>query len=137
MVQKDEKLKIVLALLQGLLWGLAATVLVAMIAAGLLSAEKIAEGNMGMVSTLAILLGSATTALITVSKAKQMRFVMCLVAGVVYLLGISGCAAILFDGIKGGLGATTVVILGGVLSVYLLGMKQGKQQKYRVPKVRI
>ena len=137
MVQKDEKLKIVLALLQGLLWGLAVTVLVAMIAAGLLSAEKIAEGNMGMVSTLAILLGSATTALITVSKAKQMRFVMCLVAGVVYLLGISGCAAILFDGIKGGLGATTVVILGGVLSVYLLGMKQGKQQKYRVPKVRI
>ena len=135
MVQKDTRLKIPSALLLGLAVGLTVTGLVAAVTAFLIAGENIQEDGMGVAAMAAILLGALAAALVTVGKVKEMRLVMCLAAGAVYLLGLICCAAILFDGVKGGIGASAAVTFGGSLAVFLIGLNKGKRPKYKVPKL--
>lgn len=137
MLHKESRLKIPSALIMGLVSGVAVSILVAILIAILINAGNIQEGVLDVAAMVAILLGAMTAALVTVGKVKEKRFVMCIAAGAVYLLGLMMIAAVLFDGVKGGIGASAAVVFGGVLAVFLMGMNRGKRPKYKMPKLRL
>lgn len=136
MVKKDSKMKIPLALLFGMGMGLLVSVIVAMLAAGLIAGEKLQETATGWMAMLSLFLGSLTAAVTTVGKVQQMRFAMCISAGASYLVGLFIVSVILFDGVKGGLGASVAVILGGALAAFLVSREHKRKPKYRPMKLR-
>ncbi len=136
MVRKDSRAKIPIALLWGLGSGLGVSVALAMIGAALIAAEKMGETAVGWMAMLAVFLGSATTALVLTGRVKEKRFVMCMLGAAAYLVGLFCMSAVMFDGVKGGVGATAVLVLGGALVTFLLGKERQRKPKYKSPKQR-
>ena len=137
MVRKDGAGKILIALALGLLLGMLVTLTGAAVTAFLISAQKIPVDGIGDAAMLTILLASATAALIVSAKAQGLRIVMCLAGGGVYFLGLLCCGAVLFDGVRGGVFPSFAVTMCGSILIWLLGVKGGRKQKYKVPKMRI
>lgn len=137
MSRREGAAKIPVALLLGLAVGLAVTLIGAVITASLIQSRSIDEDATGLAAMVIILLGAAAASLVTAGKVPQMRLVMCLGGGGIYLLGLLCCAAVLFDGVKAGVLPSLPVIAAGSLAVYLLGMKGSRKPKYKVPKLRI
>ncbi len=137
MVRNDGVGKILITLALGLLLGMLVTLVGAAITASLIGGQKIQADATGYAAMFTILLASATAALIVSAKAQGLRIVMCLVGGGVYFLGLLCCGAALFDGVRGGVFPSFAVIVCGSMLVWLLGVKGGRKQKYKVPKMRI
>ncbi len=135
MVKREGANKIPAALTMALAASMIVTLVGAAIAAWLLEAQTVSEDAVGVCGMLTVLLSAAAAALIAVGKVPQMRLVMCLSGGGIYLLGLLSCGALLFDGVKGGVLPAAAVIGAGCLAVFLAGMRSGRKPKYRIPRL--
>ena len=113
----------------GLVVSLLCTVLGSAIAAWVLATEKIGEGSVGYVAVILLLLSSMFGALASSTCIQQKRLPVCLLSGGVYLLLLFGINALFFQGVYEGVGESALVILAGVLSVAVLGLKGDKRPK--------
>lgn len=131
---KDFSVRIVITLSLASVIGFAVSLLIAGIGAYLIEAETLGvQAESGIVG-VALLLGSSTAAIITVKREQGTRIILCLTGAVCYYLVLLCCGALVFDGIRSGIGMTALVVLCGALAVWLLGMKREKKAKYRLPK---
>ena len=113
----------------GLVVSLLCTVLGSAIAAWVLATEKIGEGSVGYVAVILLLLSSMFGALASSTCIQQKRLPVCLLSGGVYLLLLFGINVLFFQGAYRGVGESALVILAGVLSVAVLGLKGDKRPK--------
>lgn len=133
---KKGQMQLPAALLLALTVGLAVTLAAAVITASLISAETVTPEAVNVGSMAGLLLGSAAAALTAARKVGKLRLPMCMAGAAVYFLGLLCCAALLFDGVKDGVGAAALVVLAGGLVVSLLGLKGEKRPKHKLPKIR-
>ncbi len=134
---KDRKTKIPYALILGPVFGLFVSVLVAVAATILIYTETMQMDQMNVCAMASILLGAMSAAFVTVGKVKGNRLMMCALAGVIYLVALLSTAAIAFDGVKSGIGASVALTFGGVFAVFLMGMNGGKRRRYKSQKIRL
>ena len=113
----------------GLAVSLLCTVLGSAIAAWLLATEKIGEGSVGYITVILLLLCSMLGALASFTSIRQKRLPVCLISGGAYLLLLFGINALFFRGTYSGVGESVLVILAGVLTVAILGLKDTKRPK--------
>ena len=113
----------------GLVVSLLCTVLGSAIAAWVLATEKIGEGSVGYIAVILLLLSSMFGALAFSTCIQQKRLPVCLLSGGVYLLLLFGINALFFQGAYEGVGESALVILAGVLSVAVLGLKGDKRPR--------
>lgn len=123
------------AVLTSLLAGIAITILTAILATTLISMEKLSDNSADILCMVAIVLGSATTAIITAGKLEGSRLVTSLIGGLAYILLLICCGALFFDGVHSGVGPTALVCMAVSGAVGLLGHR-GKKSKYKVPKLK-
>lgn len=103
-----------------------------MIAAWLVSAEKIPESGIGYAALVILLLSSALGALAAVKRIKRQRMVVCMLSGLCYYLVLLACTALFFGGQYSGMGVTALVVLAGAGTIGLLGLKgEGNNKKRR------
>lgn len=116
---------IAIGLAVSMIWTLLGTA----IAAWLLASEKIGEGSERYIILTLLLASSVLGALTSFGIIKQKRFPVCLISGGVYLLSLLAINALFFHGTYSGIVESTLVILAGVLSVVILGLKGDKKVK--------
>ncbi len=137
MTGKSFTSKLVVTFVMSLLIGLAVSMIAALIGSFLIEAEKIGEEAEDWIATLALLAGSLASSLTAAKRGEGPRIIMSLSGAAAFYLGLLCCGAILFDGIKGGVGVTALLVFGGGLVIWLLGLRGNKKQKYKVPKLQI
>ncbi len=137
MVKREGNGKIPAALVLALATGLLVTVMGAAVTAWLIQGQTVGEEAAGIGGMVTVLLAAAASAAVAVLKVPNLRLIMCLAGGGIYLLGLLCCGALLFDGVKGGVLATAAVIAAGCMLIFLVGMRGGRKAKYKVPKLRL
>lgn len=118
----------------GLAASIASTIVGSVIAAWLIGTEKIGEGSIGYITMVLLLLSSITGAVVSFGIIKQKRLPVCLFAGGTYVLSLLAINALFFQGTYSGVGESALVILAGVMSVAVLGLKSDKKIKRRIKK---
>jgi hypothetical protein len=121
----------------GLLVVVATSLACSAVTACLISAGRMNISSEGYAIMLTLLISAAASAVVVSIKLPKIRLISCLLSGCGYVIGLLGCGALFFDGVKGGLFSALVVILAGDIAVYLLGMRRNKGMKYRPGKYRI
>ena len=112
------------------------TILGALLCAGLISGEKIAESSIGYCSMVIILLSSIFGSLVAVMKIKHRRVYVCVLSGVIYFGSLLAATALFFGGQYQGMGVTGLLIAGGCMVTVLLGLKKEKGRTARKVKIR-
>ena len=136
MNRKGTKMAAMIAMLYAIGFGALVTLLVAAVTATLIAMEKIGFNADGIGALIAIVLGAMVCAAVAVGKVHKNRLVACIVSGAGFVLLMICMAAVFFDGVSAGIGATVIAVLGAVVSVYLLGMNKGKNKKIKLPNMR-
>lgn len=113
----------------GLIVSMISTLIGAAIAAWLLASEKVGEGSVGYIVLILLLISGFLGAMTSCNIIKQKRLPACIISGGVYFLCLLGINALLFQGTYSGVGESALVILAGVLSAALLGLKNDKKMK--------
>lgn len=113
----------------GLAVSIVITIVGVAIGAWLLATEKVGEGNYGYITVFLLLLSSILGAFAATKLVKEKRMPICLSVGVAYFLSLLAITALFFGGTYSGVGESALVILGGVLSVALLGINGKKRTK--------
>lgn len=124
----------------GLLWGAAGSMALTVAGAALLSYlilnESIGENSIGYASMFVILASAVLGALVSVSKIKRRRLLVCALSGLIYFGILLSMTALLFGGQYQGIGVTALLVLGGSGTAALLGMRQKKTNKISKRKMR-
>lgn len=115
----------------GALISLSVTLAGSAVCAWLLTLEKIGEKDIGYVAVMVLLLSSILGAFVAVGLIKEKRVPICLIAGGCYWLTLLAITALFFGGEYSGVGESALVILAGIVSVALLGLKGDKRTKKR------
>ena len=123
------------ALGYGTAFSIAVTLIGAALGAWLISSERVAEQNMGYITALILLLSSSIGAAISVKITMRKRIIVCLCTGGAYLLSLFAITSWFFGGTFDGVGESALVILAGVLSVALVGLRKDKST--RIKKIRL
>lgn len=110
------------------------TVLLSVLAAGLVSGERIQEGSIGYLAMFILLVASAAGALVAGNKIKKMRLQVAALSAVIYFCLLLGVTALFFGGQYEGMGVTLVMVLlgsgaGGMATVFAGG--SGKRYKHK------
>lgn len=124
------------ALMLGLAGGISVTLIMGMISATLLASERIEMGSMDICAMASLLLGSAASSAIALGRVKKMRLPVSAAAGITYFAGLLSCGALMFDGVKGGVGVSLLVALAGAITVSFLWKGERKRTKIRSRKLR-
>lgn len=109
----------------------AITIACAAIGALLIDMEKIGENSIGYLQVATLLLSSIAGAWIAVSIAKQKRLPVSLAFGAAYFASLIAITALFFKGQYSGVGETALIILAGVVTVTLFGLKGDKKIRKR------
>lgn len=123
-----------LMLIWSALVGIVVTIAIALVAAFLISAEMVEPAVENTVAMLGLLIGAATAALIAAGQTTDKRIIICMAGAAAYFLALVSMAAMLFDGVGGGVGVSALLVFSAGFAVALLGLKRGKRPKYRMPK---
>ncbi len=127
--------KTVTALLIAALTGFVASLAIAAVGSYLVAGETVGESAETLIVVLALLAGSLVSAFMAVKRGQGSRMVMSLAGAGGYLLVLLCCGALVFDGIRGGVGMTALMALSGAFVVWIMGLKGSKKSKYRLPKL--
>lgn len=135
MKRKGFNGKMLTALLFSALTGFIASLAVAAVGSYLVASEKVGESAVTIIVVIALLLGSLVSAFMAMKRGQGSRLVMSLAGAGGYLLVLLCCGALVFDGIRGGVGMTALMALCGAFAVWIMGLKGSKKSKYRLPKL--
>ena len=127
--------KTVIALLIAALTGFVASLTTAVVGSYLIAGETVGESAETIIVVLALLIGCLVSAFMAVKRGQGSRMVMSLAGAGGYLLVLLCCGALVFDGIRGGVGMTALLTLCGAFVVWIMGLKGSKKSKYRLPKL--
>lgn len=123
----------------GLLWGAAGSMIVtaagAALFAYLILHEMLAESSIGYAAMVVILISALLGALLSVSKIKRRRSLVCALSGLIYFGILLSMTALLFGGQYQGMGVTALLVLAGSGTALLLGLRQknpGKASKRKI-----
>lgn len=111
------------------------TLLGAVLAANLISGEKIPEGSIGYCSMVILLLSSITGAAVAVNRIKHRKLYVSLLSGLIYYAVLLAITAIFFGGRYHGMGVTALVIAAGSGTTALLNLRQGRGPHRRKSKM--
>ena len=109
------------------------TMIICAIGASMITAARVGEDSAGIVSVTALIVSSAVGAGIAFTKTGHHRLAVCLGAGVMYLMILLACTALIFDGKYHAVGTTALAVLGGSGCAALFGLR-GKRPKSRYSK---
>ncbi len=127
--------KMVTTLLLAALTGFVVSLGTAAVGSFLVAGEKVGESAESIIVVIALLMGSLVSALMAVKRGQGSRIVMSLAGACGYLLILLCCGALVFDGIRSGVGMTVLMVLCGAFMVWIIGLKGSKKSKYRLPKL--
>ena len=127
--------KMVTTLLLAALTGFVVSLGTAAVGSFLVAGEKVGESAESIIVVIALLMGSLVSALMAVKRGQGSRIVMSLAGAGGYLLMLLCCGALVFDGIRSGVGMTVLMVLCGAFVVWIMGLKGSKKSKYRLPKL--
>ena len=130
MLEKTEWRRLPIAMTIGLAVGLATVLLVTAIGASLITSEKLPENGVDWISTVALLFGSAVSAATAAGKMRRNGLVICLGGSLTLYVALCCMSAVLFDGLKSGVGITALVMLIGGVVVWLVCLGKQKKRKY-------
>lgn len=122
-------------LAMGGLTSLVITLVLAAVIAKLVDSEALAEENIGYGTMLLLLAASSMGALVSVSKIKRQRLLVCLLSGTVYLGALLSITALFFGGQYEAVGVTALLVMGGSMVTGLLGLREkrgGKRQRIKI-----
>lgn len=108
---------------------LAVTLVGTLIAAWLISYEKIDENASGYCAMIILLTASAIGAYTVQAVVKHNKPVMCVAAGITYYLMLLAITALFFGGQYQAMGVTALVIAAGSSVVILVGLKENNMHK--------
>ena len=118
---------------KGICFGLGTSIAISFLGAAafswLLISEKIEESNLGYVTAILLLVSSTVGSLVASSIIRQKRILVCLLSGSMYFLSLLAINALFLQGEYSGVGVSAILVLAGSLSVALLSLKNGKNQK--------
>ena len=117
----------------GAVVALIVTMIICSLGASLMTTERVGEDSAGIVSITALIVSSAVGAEIAFTKTGHHRLAVCLGAGVMYLMILLACTALIFDGKYHAVGTTALAVLGGSGCAALFGLR-GKRPKSRYSK---
>lgn len=117
-----------LALGLGVNWGV--TLLAAIIAASLISGDRVGEGFLPSVAVATVMVAAFAGAMVSAGKIGNRRLPVCLASGGIYYLSLVCCNALFYDGAYQGLVAGLMSILGTCLLAALVGLRR-KPGKYK------
>ena len=127
--------KMVTTLLLAALTGFVVSLGTAAVGSFLVAGEKVGESAESIIVVIALLMGSLVSALMAVKRGQGSRIVMSLAGAGGYLLMLLCCGALVFDGIRSGVGMTVLMVLCSAFVVWIMGLKGSKKSKYRLPKL--
>ncbi len=107
----------------GLLGSIGITLCLAAILAALMARETVGMDAAGYGAMGVLLISAGAGAWIAASLVKRQRLMVCLILGVAYYICLLSTTALFFGGQYRGMGVTALVILAGVGTVILLGLK--------------
>lgn len=134
MKMKDLNGKFFSRLILAALSGFCASLGIAAVGSVLVSGEKIGESAEPIIVVIALLMGSLISALMTTKQVQGSRIIMSLTGAGSYFLVLLCCGALVFDGIRSGVGISLLMALCSALVVWIMGPKGSKKAKYRLPK---
>lgn len=120
----------------GGLCSLVVTLACAAVLAWLVSAEKVPEQGIGYGVMVFLILASFLGSMVSWTRIRRQRLVVCLLSGVVYLGILLGITALFFGGQYSAVGVTALLILCGNGLAVLTGLGKGstgKRQKLKLP----
>lgn len=106
----------------GALFAMVWTILGALSVAKLIDSEVIPETAVGYGSGLILLTASLGAALVSFSRIKHQRALVCMAAGGIYFLMLLAVTALFFGGQYTGIGVTALLIAAGSGTAVLMGM---------------
>ncbi len=121
---KESKIPVGLAMGLGL--SLAITLLGAAVTAWMVLKEWIRESSMGFGLLGVQGIASAAGAYLAMTKVKRRKLQVCMLSGLCYYLLLMAAAALFFDGVYQGLGASAIAVLTGSAAVALVGARGEK-----------
>lgn len=115
---------------------LAVTLLLAAVLAKLVETERLAQENIGYGVMVLLLAASFIGALVSFSRVKRQRMLVCCVSGLIYFAMLMSITALFFGGQYSAVGVTALLVLGGSGTAALLGLREGrggKRKKLKIP----
>ena len=110
----------------GVFISLGMTLILSVILAKLISTEKVEWERVGYWIMAILLTASAIGSKATCLMVKRRKAVSCLIAGILYWLGLLIIAALFYGGQYTGIGVTGIIILCGCSVVCLLELRPGR-----------
>lgn len=120
----------------GGLCSLVVTVVCAAFLAWLVSEEKVPEQGIGYGVMVLLILASFLGSMVSWSKIRRQRMVVCLLSGVVFFGMLLGITALFFGGQYSAVGVTALLVLCGNGLAVLTGLGKGsagKRPKLKLP----
>ena len=134
MKQKGMAGQVIRCLLISLAMGMAVMIIGTMITAALISGEYVSESGANIGTAISLFLGAVAAAIFAAATTDKNRIWMYFAGGGAFFLGLLCCGALVFDGVRGSVLMTLMVVAGASLCGALLRVKRGKKMKYRMPK---
>lgn len=119
----------------GALASIGITLAGALLTAKLLDNQILKWENCGYGVLIILLVSSWAGAVVTASKVKRKRFVMCLASGGIYFILLMICTALFFGGQYSGVGETVLLIFCGSMVGLFSGFSRKNGKKRRRIKV--
>ena len=132
---KSINRKLAVTLLMASMTGFIVTLGAAAIGSFLMAGEKVSESAESIIVALALLMGGLMSALFAVKRGQGSRLILSLAGAGGYFLLLLICGAVVFGGIRSGVGITVMMVLGSAFVVWVMGLKGNKNAKYRIPKL--
>ena len=126
--RKPQNASIPLSLVAGLTLAWAITLCVTIVVTVLVSGDRIAENAVKPGAVMAIFSAAFMSAMFVASKCESKKMVMCLGHGLLYMVSLLCCNALLFDGQFEGILGAVLTVIGGSMTAWLL---QSRQKRHR------
>ena len=123
-------------LASGAIASLAVTILGSAIIAKLVDAEILDEEKIGYGIMVLLLVASWMGAVVSYSRIKRRRMLICMLSGAVYMLTLLAITALFFGGQYSGVGATLLMVLCGAVLAVLPAFNQNNRagkKKIKIP----
>ena len=120
----------------GALFSLGATLILAAVLAKLVESETIPVEKIGYGIMILTVLSAFTGAMVSFSRIKRQRLLVCGVSGAIYFAILMSITALFFGGQYSAVGITALLVLGGSAAAAFLGLRQRggrKRKKIKVP----
>lgn len=136
--RKNGRASVLTQIILGWLVAYIVTLIMAIIGAIFVSAERIGQESEGILATVTILASIVAGALVALKNQNERRIVICLISAAVYFVSLLCTNLLFFSGQFQSIGVSALLIFGAAIAVSLLGFKRNtrKRSPVKLPRLR-